>query len=466
MAPATPDYPARGYAWAVVAILVATAVLSYTDRQVLSLLVDPIRADLGISDTQISLLLGTAFAVVYGVAGIPLGWLADRTSRRNLIFGGVIVWTLGTLACGLSQSFGQLFAGRLVVGLGEAVLSPAAISLISDYFPPSRRGTAVACFLSGIAMGIGAAILIGGGVLHFVQVGALAGTPLADEAPWRMVLLLIGAPGLLWALVILAIREPVRRGAETATVDGVAIANKAASGSHVDGASAGGAVGDRADPQRGGDGQPVVAAARWSKVIPIYAVVAIASLVDNAVGAWAPTLLTREFQLDRAQVGVQLGILLTAAFGGGVLIGGWLADKAGVSGGWSRKLLVCLVAGGLILPVAASLNAANVTLVMLSIPAYFALSGIVTACGFSAILDVVPNRSRGLAMSISFFLNVAIGGAVGPTAVAMASDHLFGGESGLGPAIAVTVAVFYGIAIVALIAALSRFRPRDLPSNP
>jgi len=439
VAPATPDYPARGYAWAVVAILVATAVLSYTDRQVLSLLVDPIRADLGISDTQISLLLGTAFAVVYGVAGIPLGWLADRTSRRNLIFGGVIVWTLGTLACGLSQSFGQLFAGRLVVGLGEAVLSPAAISLISDYFPPSRRGTAVACFLSGIAMGIGAAILIGGGVLHFVQVGALAGTPLADEAPWRMVLLLIGAPGLLWALVILAIREPVRRGAETATVD------PSASGSQVAGA-----------PR----------AAGWSKVIPIYAVVAIASLVDNAVGAWAPTLLTREFQLDRAQVGVQLGILLTAAFGGGVLIGGWLADKAGVAGGWSRKLLVCLVAGGLILPVAASLNAANVTLVMLSIPAYFALSGIVTACGFSAILDVVPNRSRGLAMSISFFLNVAIGGAVGPTAVAMASDHLFGGESGLGPAIAVTVAVFYGVAIVALIAALARFRPRDLPSNP
>jgi MFS family permease len=418
-----------------VAILVATAVLSYTDRQVLSLLVDPIRADLGISDTQISLLLGTAFAVVYGVAGIPLGWLADRTSRRNLIFCGVIVWTIGTLACGLSQSFGQLFAGRLVVGLGEAVLSPAAISLISDYFPPSRRGTAVACFLSGIAMGIGAAILIGGGVLHLVQIGALAGTPFANEAPWRMVLLLIGAPGLLWALIILIIREPVRRGAEPTVVNPT-------SATSVDPTSSTG----------------------WSKVIPIYIVVAIASLVDNAVGAWAPTLLTREFHMDRAQVGMELGIMLTAAFGGGVLIGGWLADKAGVSGGWSRKLLVCLVAGALILPVAASLNAGSVNLVMMSIPAYFALSGIVTACGFSAILDVVPNRSRGLAMSISFFLNVAVGGAVGPTAVAMSSKLLFGGEAGLGPAIAVTVAVSYGTAIVALIAALSKFRPRHTPA--
>jgi len=448
---AAPDaaYPPRGYAWTVVAILVATAVLSYTDRQVLSLLVDPIRADLGISDTQISLLLGTAFAVVYGVAGIPLGYLADRTSRRNLIFCGVIVWTIGTLACGLSQSFGQLFAGRLVVGLGEAVLSPAAISLISDYFPPSRRGTAVACFLSGIAMGIGAAILIGGGVLHFVQVGALAGTPLANEAPWRMVLLLIGAPGLLWALVILAIREPVRRGVEERSVSAARAATPAS-------------VATSAAPRATTDQAPPVG---WSKVIPIYIVVAIASLVDNAVGAWAPTLLIREFHMDRAQVGVELGIMLTVAFGGGVLIGGWLADRAGASGGWSRKLLVCLIAGGLILPVAASLNAASVSLVLPAIPAYFALSGIVTACGFSAILDVVPNRSRGLAMSISFFLNVAIGGAVGPTAVAMASDRIFGAEAGLGPAIAVTVAISYAAAIVALIAALAKFRAAALPGK-
>src|ERR1700722_1588915 len=204
-------YPSRPYAWTVVAILIATAVLSYTDRQVLSLLVDPIRGELGISDSQASLLLGTAFAVVYGIAGIPLGILADRTSRRNLIFAGVLVWSCGTLACGFSQTFGQLFAARIVVGLGEAVLSPAAISLISDYFPPSRRGTAVGFFLSGIAMGIGESILIGGGVLHVVELGVLAGTPLAGQPAWRLVLLLIGAPGLLWSLAILAIREPARQ---------------------------------------------------------------------------------------------------------------------------------------------------------------------------------------------------------------------------------------------------------------
>lgn len=312
------------------------------------------------------------------------------------------------------------------MGLGEAVLSPAAISLISDYFPPSRRGTAVGCFLSGIAMGIGASILIGGGVLRLVESGALAGTALAAQPAWRLVLLVIGAPGLLWALAILAIREPARRMTETN-------------------------VTSTKDNERFG----------WARVIPIYIVVALASLVDNAVGAWAPTLLIREFARNAAQVGVVLGLLLTAGFGGGVLIGGWLADRAGARGGWSRKLVVALVSSLLILPVSLLVNAGQYNVVLLSVPLYFALSGSVTALGFSAILDVVPNRSRGLAMAISFFLNVAVGAGVGPTAVAVAGDRLFGANAGLGPAITLTVALSYGIAALTLIGTLSLFRRRN-----
>ncbi len=421
-------YPNRGYAWCVVAILIGTAILSYTDRQVLSLLVDPVRRDLGISDTQVSLLLGTAFAVIYGVAGIPLGVLADRVSRRYLILAGVVVWSLGTLACAFSQSFAELFAARLVVGLGEAVLSPAAISLISDYFPPSRRGTAVGCFLSGIAIGIGASILIGGGVLHAVETGAFVGTRFAAEAPWRLVLLVIGAPGLVWALAILLIREPARRAQKT-------VATTSA------------------------DGQPVRSTA-WVRVAPIYLVVAAASFVDNAVGAWAPTLVIREFSRNAADVGVSLGLLLTAAFGGGVLVGGWLADRVGARGGWSYKLGVCLGSSLLILPVCVLMNSGNYRAVMLAVPVYFALSGIVTACGFSAILDVVPNRSRGVAMAISFFLNVAVGGGLGAPAVTAASEYVFGPAAGLGPAISLTVAVGYGAAITALLAAFAMVRRR------
>jgi MFS family permease len=422
-------YPSRSYAWTVVAILIATAVLSYTDRQVLSLLVDPIRSGMGISDTQISLLMGTAFAVIYGIAGIPLGYLADRISRRNLIFAGVAVWSLGTVACGLSHNFHEIFASRIIVGLGEAALSPAAISLISDYFPPTRRGTAVGFFLSGIAMGNGAAILIGGGVLHAIDSGALAATPLATYAPWRLVLLAIGGPGLLWALAILLIREPVRRAT------------------------------DDASTSMGADGS-AWRTTPWARVAPIYIVLAAASFVDNAVGAWSPTLLIRDFGRDPAQVGVELGLLLTVGFGGGVLIGGVLADRAGARGGWRRKLQVCLCAGLLILPVSLLMNSPSFNLVLTGVPLYFALSGIVTAVGFSAILDVVPNRSRGLAMSMSFFLNVALGAGLGPIAVAVAGAHVFAAKAGLGPPLVLTVAVGYLIALGALCAALSIFRTR------
>ncbi|HUO13063.1 MAG TPA: MFS transporter [Caulobacteraceae bacterium] len=421
--PAEAGYPARTYAWTVVAILIATAVISYTDRQVLSLLVDPIRQDLAISDTQFSLLIGAAFAVVYGVTGLPLGWLADRTSRRNLILAGLAVWSLATIGCGLARDFGQIFAARLFVGLGEAVLSPAAISLISDYFPPRRRGVAVGFFLSGIAMGQGAAILIGGAALKAVEAGMLAGTALASLAPWRLVLLLIGLPGLVWSLAILAIREPLRHSDAAPVAPG---------------------------------GAPRLAV--WLLAAPILLMVAAASLVDNAMGAWAPSLLIRSFHKDPGEIGVELGLLLTLGFGGGVIVGGFLADRAAAAGGLRAKLGTALVVGLLIAPVALTLNLPRFPIVLAAIPLYFALSGAVTAIGFSSVLDLVPNNARGLAMSISFLLNVAVGASVGPAAVSLAASHVFGERASLGAPLSATVLVGYALAVLAALASLATVR--------
>jgi len=194
----------------------------------------------------------------------------------------------------------------------------------------------------------------------------------------------------------------------------------------------------------------------WRRVVPVYLMLASGSFVDNAVGAWSPTLLIRDFGRDPAQVGVELGILLTAGFGGGVLLGGVFADRAGVRGGWPRKLRVCLVSAGAILPAALLMNSRELFWVMTGVPLYFALSGIVTAVGFSAILDMVPNRSRGLAMSVSFFLNVALGAGLGPTAVALAASEIFGPARGLGPPVALTVVCGYALAFAAAWVALRR----------
>ncbi len=425
MSLADPPYPSSRRAWTAVLILFATAVLAYTDRQVMSLLVDPIRHDLHVDDTGMSLLLGLAFAMVYGVAGLPLGVLADRMSRRNLLAAGVAVWSVGTLMCGLAPSFAVLFAARIVVGLGEAVLSPAAISLISDGFPPRQRGAAVGVYFTGIAIGIGGAILIGGEVLAAVRGGLFALTPLAHWAPWRLVFLAIGGPSLLWTGVLLCVREPVRRqDAET--------------------------VGDAP--------QASVAAAGWRAIAPVFLVVAVASLVDNAVGAWAPSLLIRRFAVDPAAVGVQLGVLLMLGYGGGMLAGGALADRFALWRGARGRVELCGLAVLAALPAALALNSPSLPLVLVAVTAYFALSAVVTASGLSAILDGTPNRARGRAMAISFFLNVAIGAGFGPTAVALAGEKIFGPAAGLGPAISFTVVACYGLAGLALIPALRRRR--------
>ncbi len=417
---ATP-YPSPARAWSVVLILFATAVLAYTDRQVLSLLVDPIRSDLRISDTQMSLLLGTAFAVIYGIAGIPLGLVADRRSRRNLIAAGVTIWSIGTLMCAVAPSFAMLFAARIVVGLGEAVLSPAAISMISDYFEPKRRGLAVGVYFTGIAIGIGGAILIGGGVLDLVRAGLFAGTPVAGWAPWRLVFFAIGVPSLLWALVLLTVREPMRRN------DII--------------------VEDTPKGERS-------LRSLMTGIAPVYLVVAVASMVDNAVGAWAPSLLIRQFGQDPAAVGVQLGVLLMIGYGGGMLAGGALADRFAVWRGPRGKIELCGLAVLATLPAAMLINSGSAQGVLFAVPVYFALSAVVTASGLSAILDATPNRRRGQAMAVSFFLNVAIGAGLGPTLVALAGTHVFGEAAGLGPAISLTVVASYVLAALALLPAI------------
>jgi MFS family permease len=369
-----------------------------------------------------SLLLGLAFAFIYGAAGIPLGWLADRSSRRNLILAGVLVWGVGTLACGMAHSFASLFAARIVVGLGEAVLSPAAVSLISDYFPPEKRGRAVGVYFAGIAVGIGGSIFIGGAVLNLVTGGLLAHTALSDLPAWRAVFIVIGAPSLVWALAMLAVREPVRR------------------------------LHDQAEDAAPSALPRTIDWRAVRAIAPVYAAVAIASLVDNAVGAWAPSLLIRRFHAEAAEVGVSLGLLLMLGYGGGMLAGGWLADRAAAMRGRRGKVELCLLASLLILPLSLALNAPSQGVVMAATAVYFAVSAVVTAAGLSAILDASPNRVRGLAMAISFFLNVAIGAGLGPTAVALAGERVIGAAAGLGPAITLTVAVCYALAAAALIA--------------
>jgi MFS family permease len=158
-------YPPAGRAWYATAVLAFMFWMSILDRFIISLLVGPLRRDMGITDTQFALLNGTAFIVTFALLGLIAGALADRYSRRTIIFVGVAIWSLATAACGVTQNFGQLFLARIGVGAGEACLNPCATSMIADFFPRQRLTLATAMYAMGGTAGAGMAFLVGGGII-------------------------------------------------------------------------------------------------------------------------------------------------------------------------------------------------------------------------------------------------------------------------------------------------------------
>src|SRR5579884_2376448 len=200
------------YAWYVVGVLTLCYMLSFVDRQILSLLVAPIKRDLVLSDTRVGLLQGLAFALFYTFAGIPIGHLVDTRNRRNLVVVGILVWSVFTSACSIARSFLSLFLARIGVGVGEATLSPSAFSLIADYFPQERLSTAMSVSYLGALGGSALAFAVGGTVVDaLAKIGTLHLPLLGQIASWRLTFLVVGLPGLLFALLAATAREPVRR---------------------------------------------------------------------------------------------------------------------------------------------------------------------------------------------------------------------------------------------------------------
>src|SRR5262245_47007499 len=208
-------YPRAAYAWYVVGVLTFVYMFSFVDRQILNLLVAPIRRDLGIRDTEMSFLMGPAFVASYIIFGIIFGRLTDSRSRRTIIALGFAAWSLFTAGCGLAMTYLQMLLLRVGVGLGEASLSPAAFSLITDYFPPKRRATAISVYGMGIYIGSGLALIVGGIVARVAAAQEIWQLPLVGATrPWQVVVFIVGLPGVLLALLMYTVREPLRRGAK------------------------------------------------------------------------------------------------------------------------------------------------------------------------------------------------------------------------------------------------------------
>jgi MFS family permease len=405
---ATP-YPARAAAWWAVAVFALAGLVAYTDRAVLSAIVDPMRRDLGISDTQVSLLQGAAFALVYVFAGLPFGRVADRAHRMRLIIAGVTVWCAGTVACGLAPGFSTLLGARVIVGIGEASLFPAAVSVISDSFPPQLRGAAVGIALAGVIVGGSAAAAIGGIVLGAAQHGAFANWPvIAGLAPWRTVLVLVGAGGLIVPLLCTTIREPVRR---------------------------------EVSSERGASLRDVVAllASQRRFLVPLYIGMGLLSIGDYAVQLWGPSVLLRRFLFDPASMGAWFGGV--TAIGGvlGAVIGGPASDVAQRRGGSSGRLAA--IAGGAAVAAAGALliSAPVAGLALGGSGLWMFASTLAATAGITALGVVVPNDARGVSISLVAFCNTLLGLGIGPTIVALATEHVYHDPVAVGFAITTTV---------------------------
>jgi MFS family permease len=391
-----------GSPWWAVAVFCFAAIVSYLDRQALNLVVDPLRATLQISDTDVSLLQGAAFAVIYATAGLPLGRLADRVRRRNLVIAGVVLWSLATIWCGLAGSFAELFLARLLVGVGEAALAPCVTSMIADLFPPARRGTATSCFLMGMLIGSAASIAVSGAVLQWASAGELAGVPLLRGLePWRASLVLMGLPGFVLVALLLTLREPpratLRAGATQRLRDVVR---------HF--------AGDRA------------------VLLPLYLGLGLLSIGDFAMMSWAPSLLLRSFAYTPVEVGAALGAVGVATGIAGTMLGGLLSDLIYRRGYREARLRIAAIASLLCIPGAAVAAAPTGSAVIAVLAIWMLASAVGGSVGITAVQDVLPPSIIGTGSALIAFCNITLGLGVGPTLVALASDHLFGGSVGAG----------------------------------
>lgn len=414
-------YPSNARAWTTVAILMVAYVLSFVDRQILNLLVAPIRRDLMISDTQMSLLMGLSFALFYTVCGIPLGRLADTRSRRGLIAIGILFWSAATAACGMARLYWQFLICRIGVGVGEAALSPAAYSLIADSFPAERRATAISVYSMGVYLGSGLAFLFGGLVIKLASAQGDVLLPIVGEVrPWQLIFLALGAAGLLFTLLMLAVKEPARRGVGAGVV--VPLADV---GRYI----------------------------RANKRTVLCHNFGFAGLAFAGYGsaAWVPTFFIRTYGWDAGQVGIVYGSIV-AVFGClGIVFGGRLADWMAKRGRSDANMRVGLYAaiGAAPCVVAFPLMDEALWAVLLMAPTVFCLSmpfGVAPA----AIQEIMPNSMRGQASAIYLFVITLIGLGIGPTAVALVTDYVFADDQALRYSLLIvsSLAVFSSIALL------------------
>lgn len=408
------DSPASCYA---LGVLMLAYILSFIDRNVMAVLIGPIREDFAISDTQFALLHGLAFTLFYTVMGLPIGRLADRRQRRVIITLGVLFWSLMTCLCGAVKSFMSLLVVRMGVGLGEAALSPPAHSMLSDMFSARRLPLAIAIFSLGVPLGAGMAYMIGGWVYGFFAARPALELPILGlMRPWQLTFFAVGLPGFVVVLLMLLVREPQRTGV------------RRDAGAQTDSMSI---------------GQTVAYLLRHRAVYGAqYASISLLSILGYGVMTWYLEFMVRSFGADRSVLGPQFGLLFIIAGLAGTLSGGWLVSwlqRRGYEDANVRIITLVALAWlppGVIGPLLPDPRWAFWAVMPPLFLINFYFGGAV-----AGLQLISPNQMRSQVSAILLFLTNLIGLGLGPLLVSFFTDYLFGGDQYLN----------YSLALVALL---------------
>lgn len=414
-----------GYAWYVVAVLIIAYIMAFLDRQILSLLVAPIKADLGISDVQIGLLQGLAFAIFYSLCILPAGWLVDRYNRRNILAIGLACWCVMTFACGFADSFGELFAARMGVGIGEAVLGPAAYSIITNLFSKQRLPLAISVYSIGGSIGAGLAYLFGSLAASIAGPATSMFPILSGLADWQVAFVIVSLPGLPVLLLLFTIREPRAVAGQKRTV-----------------------------------APPVMPFLRGRlRFFLLYCTgVGMLTTVSYANMAWIPTMFYRIYGWETSVTAQYLGMMMISFGTAGILAGGILAIRVGKTQKDATLRVAFWGAAALVPLCAAAALAGNPWLSLALYAPFTFISTSFVSLGPTSIQLITPDSMRGRVNGIALMFVTMIGVSVGPVFIALVTEDIFGDPMKINWGLGVGAAILSLLSAVLLFFSLEQYR--------
>jgi MFS family permease len=420
------------YAWFVVLTLALTNMVAFLERQIVTLLYGPIKAQFGVSDTQVSLLSGLAFVLFAAVFGLFFGRLADRASRKWIITIGVVAWSAATTACGLATSYFQLLTARILVGVGESTLGPSAMSMIADYFPRHRLARGMGVYTASVSAGAGLALVAGGAAIQFVgKLPPLVLPVIGPLAVWQMAFVLVGIGGLIVLLPLALVREPRRTGAV---------------GGH------------------GAAGLPLrevfgYLSQRRRFYLSLCIGFSMATILASGTVAWMPSFFIRQHGWAPQEIGYAYGLILATCGVVGVLAGARVSEWMDARGWRDTNIRLPLIVMALnTIPAVAvpMIPDAGVAIVVLAVAAL--IGSMATAPLWAALQMVTPNQMRGQTVAMFSFVVNIVGMGVGPLIVALITDFVFRDEARLGGSLIVATLILKPVILLLFWVCLRGYR--------